>query len=408
MDTEWTEPSHRPHPVQVAPWPAWYRGLLIALATCILCSCRGVSSEPLDGPVHVAPDLSPVTLPGSSYSGAALDSAPVDNAAASGVDGAAVAVNTPGMWRPPGLPGPWPSDEYLCDGGDRGLPTSVRSDGSVHGLDLEDTVAHYDTLDGRIVVEPTNRVCIYAPRFGAVRRVENPVVDTGRDQVLAVEQPVEPHRGADVRVASTTLQQTEPAGETRIRTGSTYRLRQQGGSLENQTRLAKTGHAVLPFEDLKIFRLGLHDQREKARLAQAVRAAIVWTGDQAVQVILDGKKAAVATRDRQVEVLYRVDEPDHPRLRIVKIASTATARPGETVDFAIRYDNVGDQTIGNVTLLDNLTARLEFMPGTAKATAKADFSAEPNGAGSLVLRWEIEEPLEPGKGGIVRFRCKVR
>jgi hypothetical protein len=34
--------------------------------------------------------------------------------------------------------------------------------------------------------------------------------------------------------------------------------------------------------------------------------------------------------------------------------------------------------------------------------------AEPNEAGSLNLRFEILDPLKPGDGGIVRFRCRVR
>ena len=66
-----------------------------------------------------------------------------------------------------------PPDEYICDGGDDGLPVGVRADWRVDGLEQEDTVAHYDTLDGRVVVQPSNRVCIYAPRFAAVRRAMN-------------------------------------------------------------------------------------------------------------------------------------------------------------------------------------------------------------------------------------------
>ena len=38
----------------------------------------------------------------------------------------------------------------------------------------------------------------------------------------------------------------------------------------------------------------------------------------------------------------------------------------------------------------------------------ADFLFVPNEGGSLRLRWEITEPLKPGEGGVVRFRCKVR
>ena len=27
---------------------------------------------------------------------------------------------------------------------------------------------------------------------------------------------------------------------------------------------------------------------------------------------------------------------------------------------------------------------------------------------SLTLRWEISDPIQPGKGGLIRFRCRVR
>jgi hypothetical protein len=39
---------------------------------------------------------------------------------------------------------------------------------------------------------------------------------------------------------------------------------------------------------------------------------------------------------------------------------------------------------------------------------KADFTSELNTAGSRTLRWDIRETIEPGDGGIVRFRAKVR
>ena len=82
-----------------------------------------------------------------------------------------------------------PPDEYLCDGGDFGLPAAVRADWSVDGLEQEDAIAHYDTLDGRVVVTPSNRVCVYAPRFAAVRRVVNLLAHERRQLVdLAIEE----------------------------------------------------------------------------------------------------------------------------------------------------------------------------------------------------------------------------
>jgi hypothetical protein len=39
------------------------------------------------------------------------------------------------------------------------------------GVDPTDTVVYYETPAGKICVHPSNRVAIYAPRFGVVRQV---------------------------------------------------------------------------------------------------------------------------------------------------------------------------------------------------------------------------------------------
>ena len=90
------------------------------------------------------------------------------------------------------------------------------------------------------------------------------------------------------------------------------------------------------------------------------------------------------------------------------MASKSFAQPGEVVEFTLRYDNIGNREIGNVTIVDNLTTRLEYVPESAKSSLPADFSTEPNDHGSVVLRWEIRDPLKAGKGGILQFKCKVR
>ena len=52
----------------------------------------------------------------------------------------------------------------------------------------------------------------------------------------------------------------------------------------------------------------------------------------------------------------------------------AHALPGEVVEFTHRFDNVGDHEIGNVTIVDNLTTRLEYVPNSA--TSSVDVEAE--------------------------------
>ena len=63
----------------------------------------------------------------------------------------------------------------------------------------------------------------------------------------------------------------------------------------------------------------------------------------------------------------------------------------------------------HVTIIDHLMPRLEYVAGSAQSTLKAKFSTQEQLPGeSLVLRWEIEEPLEVNQGGIVRFQARVR
>ena len=69
---------------------------------------------------------------------------------------------------------------------------------------------------------------------------------------------------------------------------------------------------------------------------------------------------------------------------------------------------LGDAPIGNVTLIDNLTTRLEYVDGSSKSSRDGEFFAAPNQGESLTLRWEFTDPLEPGQGGLVRFQCRVR
>ncbi|MCE9547250.1 MAG: DUF11 domain-containing protein, partial [Planctomycetia bacterium] len=66
------------------------------------------------------------------------------------------------------------------------------------------------------------------------------------------------------------------------------------------------------------------------------------------------------------------------------------------------------EPIGNVTIVDNLTTRLEYVPDSATSSRKATFSTQDNDVDSLVLRWEISEPLQPGEGGTLRFKCRLR
>ncbi len=432
------------------PW--WYRGLLIALATLILCSC---TSGPGAGSwLHQArqqqPPQDPFQLAGSSPQanepeGVAVAVSPLEEAQETQppahrdgqiqLVGHQVPVLLP-HHQPlappvplvvpspaPGWPGrapqrivpptrghaPWPDLETIHDGGDGRYRTQVQPDFSLDGLEPGDTVGHFDTLDGQVVVQPSNRVQIYAPRFASVRAV----LDLQQQMHVAQATGVHTQQGTRQRRSTqpvwTSAQDYQAVAGVGVRRLEQYRRTQYPGRVSQRLLPFSASGKLLPFENLGIIQRGEFIQAEKARLALGVQAAASWSHDKAVQIFIGDKQANAVAGARKLQTTYQVKTPKGTaRLRVVKIASKQAARPGEEIHFTIRFDNVGTQVIGNVTIVDNLVARLEYVEGSAQCSLKADFFTQKNEVGSLVLRWEIIDPLEPGQGGVIRFRCRVR
>ena len=417
--------------------------LLLALAPVLLCSCQSMQSgagvspalekkpavaatqpeRPAGGPPHVQPAQYsyPVhpTLPPSAYTGHpqpgethSHGGGPCPHCAPGGLPAFKFSDIGPveyGPWMPDGLKGPWPSDEYLCDGGDLNHDVHVKQDWTVVGLDQEDTVAHFDTLDGRTEITESNCVCIYAPRFAAVRQVSLPILYEGHERMAGVEMPAKLNIHEENRGPKTALQPEQLVAQMGLDQVQRLRERTRGLLLDQHVRLILAADAFLPHEDLLFIQRGQFDASEKARLAERTAAAITWTEQQAVQVVIDNRMAVEGKGLARPEMTYTYELDGHPRLRLCKIADKSEAKPGEIIHFTLRFDNVGDQKIGNVTIIDNLMPRLEYVAGSAESSLKARFVTQEQTPGeSLVLRWEIEDPLEVNQGGIVRFQARVR
>jgi uncharacterized repeat protein (TIGR01451 family) len=312
-------------------------------------------------------------------------------------------------WTPPGIAGPWPRNEYLRDGGDQGQPAGVDRTGQVHGLEMEDAIAHYETIDGQTKVQPTNEVYLYAPRFAAVRRVDNLVEGGQNRQVAAVELPTSAVRYDDLQKTRLNTQNVQANRDIGTTVANIYHSKQGDGAISTAVGPKGFQNAFKAYEDIAIIRTGLMLESEMAFLARGALAAQTWDHKDAVRVILNNQAANAAVSNERVETVYTVSQPPaNPKLRVIKVASTQMAQPGEMVAFTIRFDNIGNQTIRNVAILDNLSSRMEYLPATAQSSVEAQFVAQPNEGGSTVLRWQLAKPLEPGKGGVVRFTCRVR
>jgi uncharacterized repeat protein (TIGR01451 family) len=314
-----------------------------------------------------------------------------------------------GPWSPPGIAQPWPKGEYLRDGDDKGLPAAVRPDWQVLGLEMEDTIAHFDTVDGRTLVAPSNEVQIYAPRFGAVRQVLGVVENETTDRLSGIHNPTKITQYDETRIVATGKQNLQPRKETGTKHATTFRTKQSDGVVSNTVKLQGFRNAYKAYEDLAVVRYGMLLESEGAVLAKGVAAAVTWERKQSVEIILDKQAAMADVSNQRLETVYTVKSPPgNPKLRVVKVASTSFAEPGDTIAFTIRFDNVGNQAIGNVTVIDNLTPRLEYVPNSTQCSLGAKFSTQPNDGGSEVLRWEITDPVPVGRGGVIRFDCRVR
>ncbi len=314
-----------------------------------------------------------------------------------------------GPWSPPGIRQPWPEDEYLRDGGDEGRPAGVTRDKQVLGLEMEDAVAHYDTLDGRTVVEPSNEVYVYSPRFGAVRQVVGLMSNEERQRASGVHLPEKVATPTTLQVVAGTKQNVQPSGEIAARPPVALRSKQARDVLSTVLGPRGFQDGFKPYENLAIIRQGIFQEAEMPFLARGAKAAIAWSHTQAVQIILERQGAMAEVKyDQSMSTYTASSPPGCPKLRLVKVASTPFAQPGDTIDFTLRFDNIGNQPIGNVTILDSLNTRLEYVEGSAQCSVEAKFSTQPNEGGSVVVRCELSHPLAPCKGGILRFRCRVR
>lgn len=381
---------------------------MIALCTLIFCSCRHPAGSRCS--TAACPQGASESLPPEAYSGAV---AAAGYAAPVGPPGMEQGVPHPysprGPWAPPGIKQPWPEDEYLRDGGDEGRPAGVHNRTEVLGVGVEDTVAHYDTVDGRTLVEPSNKVYVYSPRFGAVRQVVSLAANEDRLHVGGVHNPQKLDAPTTLQLVSSAKQHTQPNNEIAARPAVAMRSKQGDGAMSSAVGPRGFQDRFKPYENLAIIRRGSMEMAEMPFLAHGSQAAIAWSNTQAVQVILEARGAMAAVKyDASSSVYTYTAPPGNPQLRLVKVASTSFALPGEEIDFTIRFDNTGNQPIGHVVILDSLSTRLEYVPGSAQCSIEAKFAFVPNEGGSLTVRCELIHPLEIGKGGVLRFRCKVR
>jgi uncharacterized repeat protein (TIGR01451 family) len=254
-----------------------------------------------------------------------------------------------------------PGHEEMCipDGGDSGLPAGYDREGRLRGLDPSDTVAEYADSLGRRRIAVSNRVCLCVPRF---------LVLTGEVQL-----------GAQVALLGPGLARTA-----------------QGGGLLLSKRV--------PVEQRK------QEFAVEMRTRQQPSAALVRNGP-AVFGKIEGFEVTASVRapgSVNATCLGPEQPPPERPLLLIKWPDKCGALVGDVVTFFLRYTNQGGRPITDVVVSDSLAGRYEFIQGSNRSDRAATFTTQPNEAGSVIVRWQITNPLPPGESGTVSFQVRVR
>lgn len=307
------------------------------------------------------------------------------------------------------LPEKFP-DEYLCDGGDRNLPVHYGAF-TREGLDTEDTVAEYTDHTGKERIRPSNRVCVYAPRLSTVRTISRPYEDMKLDEVARTGGSV----GTDqmhtrLKPAHNVKNQMSSRVQVRSR-ASGLESEQLQGNVSNVRSLIIHEKLLNVYQDLSFVQFGKLQSTDAARLNYGIQASLIWSREQYPVISAKTDMAMTGTYEAHAATIVGIDDKksDEPgKLRLVKLADKQTAQSGEIVEFTIRYDNQGPNTVHHVRIVDNLTPRLAYVDDSATSDREGRLVVQDNGEGSLVLVWELTNPLPPKTGGVVSFKARIR
>ncbi len=305
-----------------------------------------------------------------------------------------------------------PRDEYLCDGGDRGVPASPGRITGISGVDSRDAIVRFDIgLHGQSKprVLPTNIVCVYAPRFAEVRvpSAAMETVDIKIPQTDKYRQSLDKLAGAIPPRRLVQNQSPELTRERSRASGLRGRLVVAEGS-NNRGLVAYAGGVLFAINQQKQKPESTRDRTKPMVMKIKARVLAIKTGETPlVTGIVEGASEAVKVWGPH-SMTGLETPPDRPGLAVIKRVSAQEAEPGDTLTYVIVYRNMGNTPISAVTIVDSLLPRLEYLPGTSMGPEGTTFTTTLNRSGSAELHWTLKNPLPPGVMGHVSFQAVVR
>ncbi len=304
---------------------------------------------------------------------------------------------------------PTDPQEYVRDGGDHHPTAKRRKDESFAGLQPEDTIVHYKTESGRVEIQASNQVQLYAPRFRSVRQVSGALAGGRAVGLAQMDRPVGTVR-VDQPLPGLVMRDSLEVGHAEVARGlDAMRERERGVPVESVQQVNVAANVIAALVNLTANEVYTLQGDQKALVDLYSNAAVTWQTEESLEVAVQNFRTPSLVREQTVDgfTIYDFQE-GNGRLQISKFADREDAKPGDIVTFGLRIENVGDGPVNDVVIVDNLTTRLEYVADSLDCEAEVEFESTGNDAESLRLQWNLVEPLRVGQSVTIQFQCRVR
>jgi uncharacterized repeat protein (TIGR01451 family) len=301
-------------------------------------------------------------------------------------------------------------DEYLFDGGDRSHTAGLHSERR-SGIETEDTLAGWVDSSGNRRTRPSNRVAIYAPRFGSVRSVSGLLAETQVNKAAGVRDAAAVNsfrtgQSPQQNISDVALQKLE----TKRRADGVVN-RDPAAESVGTRRLMQTAKTDKGQQSRNTLAANTFRLRQSAILAEHRSNAVAWTRhDFPVVTASTDSLSEVSAVFKNQQTVGLEDQNVEGTLHIVKLADRDEALQGDLLRFTIRVENTGDIPLLDVQVVDNLTPRLEYVAGSVVFDDEHPGTLEEslNGEGSSILTFRLNEPLAGHSAGTITFQVRVR
>ena len=138
---------------------------------------------------------------------------------------------------------------------------------------------HFETRD-KLAVRPSNRVCIYSPRFAAVRHVGGHFEEKLALNANSANVPVPPQTQTQIDPALLSIERIPIKGELQYLTPTAFKERTPGTEIKLAASILEALKGISPQINFEVLRTGVMTDDQRALIAEHTAKTTILTDGQ--------------------------------------------------------------------------------------------------------------------------------